>query len=88
MAMLHDDLNLGLGYHQNGNLVQAAQLYQNVLARDPQQVDALHLLGVVAIQQGDPARAVGADRPGDRAEPQHVRLPLQPGRSLSGVGPA
>ncbi len=53
-----DDLNLGLGYHQNGHLAQAAELYQNVLARDPQQVDALHLLGVVAYQQGNPARAV------------------------------
>ena len=58
MALPHDDLNLGLGYHQNGHLAQAAQLYQNVLARDPQQVDALHLLGVVAYQQGNPARAV------------------------------
>jgi tetratricopeptide (TPR) repeat protein len=55
---LIDDLNLGLGYHQNGHLAQAAQLYQNVLARDPQHVDALHLLGVVAYQQGNPARAV------------------------------
>jgi tetratricopeptide (TPR) repeat protein len=55
---MQDDLSLALQYHQNGHLDQAAQLYQKVLANDPQHADALHLLGVVALQQGDLGRAV------------------------------
>lgn len=55
---IQDDLSRAIQWHQNGRLDQAAQLYQGVLARDPTQVDALHLLGVVTFQQGIPARAV------------------------------
>jgi tetratricopeptide (TPR) repeat protein len=55
---MQDDLSLALQYHQNGHFDQATQLYQKVLAKDPQHADALHLLGVVALQQGDLGRAV------------------------------
>lgn len=44
--------------HRSGQLGSAAQLYQNVLARDPDSVEALHLLGVLRHQQGDHARSV------------------------------
>lgn len=53
-----NDLNLALQHHQAGRLDQAARLYQTVLAREPHHPDALHLLGVIAQQQGQPARAV------------------------------
>jgi tetratricopeptide (TPR) repeat protein len=53
-----DDLNAALGYHQRGQLEQAARAYQAILAADPEHADAWHLLGVVAHQQGDHARAV------------------------------
>jgi tetratricopeptide (TPR) repeat protein len=52
-----DDLVLGLQQHQRGALDQAARLYRNVLASQPDHADALHLLGVVAYQQGDYVRA-------------------------------
>lgn len=38
--------------HQGGRCGEAAELYQQVLAADPHQPDALHLLGVVWFQQG------------------------------------
>jgi Flp pilus assembly protein TadD/2-polyprenyl-3-methyl-5-hydroxy-6-metoxy-1,4-benzoquinol methylase len=38
--------------HQAGQLDQAAALYRNVLATRPDNADALHLLGMVALQQG------------------------------------
>lgn len=38
--------------HQAGQLESAAALYRNVLDTDPQNPDALHLLGMVALQQG------------------------------------
>src|SRR5262249_12428861 len=43
---------------QSGQLNQAAQLYQQVLAKEEQNADALHLLGVLHHQQGDHVRAI------------------------------
>jgi tetratricopeptide (TPR) repeat protein len=54
---LLDDLSLGLQQHRRGRLDAAARLYQQVLAARPDHDDALHLIGVVALQQGDPDRA-------------------------------
>jgi tetratricopeptide (TPR) repeat protein len=54
---MNDNLSLGLREHQRGRLDEAARLYRNVLAGQPDHPDALHLLGVVALQQGDHRRA-------------------------------
>ena len=40
----------GLALHQQGQLMQARLIYEQVLAKQPQNFDALHLLGVVALQ--------------------------------------
>ncbi|MDZ5649204.1 tetratricopeptide repeat protein [Nitrospirillum sp. BR 11828] len=45
--------------HQAGALDEAAALYAQVLASAPHQPDALHLLGVLRGQQGDPAAGEG-----------------------------
>lgn len=45
--------------HQSGDLNGAAQGYQEVIAMNPQQADAWHLMGVLAHQLGDFAGAVG-----------------------------
>jgi predicted TPR repeat methyltransferase len=44
--------------HQQGRLQPAQALYRQVLELNPQQFDALHLLGVIARQQGDAASAI------------------------------
>ena len=44
--------------HQAGQLEQAATLYRKVLATHPDSADALHLLGMVALQQGQAKSAV------------------------------
>ncbi len=44
--------------HQAGQLASAAQLYQAVLAQEPANAEALHLLGMLRHQQGAHARAV------------------------------
>src|SRR5689334_1327860 len=46
-------------YHQQGLLDRAGRIYEDVLAGNPNNADALHLLGLVALQQGDPSRAAG-----------------------------
>jgi hypothetical protein len=53
-----NDLNQALRQHQHGWLDPAARMYHDILAVQPDHADALHLLGVVLLQQGDAARAV------------------------------
>jgi tetratricopeptide (TPR) repeat protein len=52
-----DDFASAVQHHLNGGLDQAAKIYQAILARNPRHTDALHLLGVVAYQQGNPQHA-------------------------------
>jgi len=53
-----DILSAAIEKHQAGQLASAAGLYGQLLARDGEHVDALHLLGVLRHQQGDQATAV------------------------------
>jgi Tfp pilus assembly protein PilF len=53
---MQNDLLLGLQYHQRGEFDQAGPIYQDVLARDPDNADALHLLGVLEHQRGEQRR--------------------------------
>jgi Flp pilus assembly protein TadD/2-polyprenyl-3-methyl-5-hydroxy-6-metoxy-1,4-benzoquinol methylase len=53
-ALLHEAFLL----HQRGQLEQAAATCQRILLQEPQQPDALHLLGLIAHQQGNPQAAV------------------------------
>jgi len=53
-----DDLASAIELHRNGQLAAAQPRYQAVLARDPQNADALHLLGVLHHQLGDHPKAV------------------------------
>jgi tetratricopeptide (TPR) repeat protein len=55
---MNNELNMALNYHQRGLLEEAALVYQGLIDQDPNHGDALHLLGVVALQRGQPARAV------------------------------
>ncbi len=50
-------LTSAVRHHRAGRLPQAAALYEQVLALDAHQADALHLLGQIALQQGDTSRA-------------------------------
>ena len=38
--------------HRAGKLAQAQQIYQQILLVDSQQPDALHLLGLIALDSG------------------------------------
>lgn len=58
-ADLQATLRRAYEHHQHGRLHEAQLLYEQLLARDPRQVDALHLLGVLALQQGQPDVAAG-----------------------------
>lgn len=51
-------LPLALQHHRAGRLQDAEALYREILARNPGCVDALHQLGVIALQVGQDAIAV------------------------------
>ncbi|MDP6622166.1 MAG: tetratricopeptide repeat protein, partial [Alphaproteobacteria bacterium] len=53
-----DLLARAVRHHEAGRLAQAQRLYSKVLASQPGQPDALHLLGVIAHQQGRHRQAV------------------------------
>ena len=52
MATISEAMAIALGHHQGGRLQVAEQIYRQILAIAPNQVDALHLLGVLAHQAG------------------------------------
>ncbi|MFA7241910.1 MAG: tetratricopeptide repeat protein [Sulfuricellaceae bacterium] len=54
---LQEVLRLAIQHHQAGQLAQAEALYRRILQQQPQHADALHLLGVVALQVGQYATA-------------------------------
>jgi len=58
MSTVPEALALALRYHEAGNLRQAEQIYHEILQVQPQNVNALHLLGVIAHHVGRSDRAV------------------------------
>ena len=48
----------GLNLHRAGNVKAAAEIYQEVLEKDPNQPDALYLMGCLLHQSGESATAV------------------------------
>lgn len=55
---LLDTLQTAVQHHQAGRLTEAESLYRQVLEAQPENANALHLLGVIAYQQGKHEAAV------------------------------
>jgi predicted O-linked N-acetylglucosamine transferase (SPINDLY family) len=51
-------MDLAVNHHQAGRLAQAEPLYRKVLSIDPNHPNALHLLGLLLAQAGDPAEGI------------------------------
>jgi tetratricopeptide (TPR) repeat protein len=52
LTSIADDLASAVQCQRSGDLDEAARLYEQVLARDPNHVDALHLMGLLRLAQG------------------------------------
>lgn len=57
-AQIHAKLLEGLALQQTGQFAQARDIYRQILKRDPDNFDALHLLGVIAAQTRNFAESV------------------------------
>ena len=58
-ADLHAKLDQAIALHNAGQPEPAAALYREILTRDPNNFDALHLLGIVALQGARFSEALG-----------------------------
>ncbi|MDP1682140.1 MAG: tetratricopeptide repeat protein [Burkholderiales bacterium] len=56
--MTQQTLARAVEHHRAGELAQAEQYYREVLQREPQHPDALHLLGLIAHQRGQHQEAI------------------------------
>ncbi|MCC7370846.1 MAG: tetratricopeptide repeat protein [Chloroflexi bacterium] len=85
-AQVSELLQAAVGGHQAGQLVEAEALYRQVLALDEEQPDALHLLGVLALQVGQPAAAVPLIERAIAHRPNAPTFRLNLGNALLALG--
>ena len=79
-------LEQGLDFHKQGLINEAAQIYADVLSRDPKHPGALHLLGVLFFQSGDAVRAVHLISQAAQFEPKNPVFLLNLGNALQASG--
>jgi protein O-GlcNAc transferase len=65
-------LKIGISHHQSGRLVEAQQLYLQVLKQQPNCIDALHNLGVIACQSQQFAIGIGYFKQALALTPQRI----------------
>lgn len=53
-----DALQVALEHHRANRFLEASEIYQKILEHNPKEPDALHLLGMVVYQTGDPQKAL------------------------------
>src|ERR1700757_3346487 len=63
------DIAQAVTLHRQGRLREAEQVYASILAENPGQFDALHLLGLARHQQGHAVEALGLIGAALRARP-------------------
>jgi protein O-GlcNAc transferase len=56
--LIREIFELGLRHHEASRLGEARELYRQVLGKQPGHVEALHFLGVIALQEGELDEAI------------------------------
>ncbi len=72
MTTIPEALAIAIQHHQSGRLQAAEQIYRQILQAEPNDVDALHLLGVIAHQVGKLDEAVACYRRALVLKPDYV----------------
>lgn len=63
--------NRAIAHHQAGNIGAAEQLYRQILQQQPQNVDALSMMGVICCQRGNLEQGIAIYRQALTIRPQH-----------------
>lgn len=79
-------LRMGFAHHQSGEFDQAQSHYEQALKRDPLQLDALQLLGVLLAQQGNPSSAIPYFEKAIALQPQQPGLAANCARAYFDLG--
>jgi protein O-GlcNAc transferase len=80
------DIDQALAHHQAGRLLQAEAIYRQILQAQPDDADALHLLGVIAHQRGEHEDAVTRIRHAIRINPRVAEYHNNLGEALRALG--
>jgi predicted O-linked N-acetylglucosamine transferase (SPINDLY family) len=83
---LQDVYNQALVLHQRGKLVEAEQLYRQVLAVDARMLAARQMLGVVLVQQGRLEEALAMMQSALALNPRHAGILVNAGNILNLMG--
>lgn len=79
-------LESGLAHHRAGRLPEAESAYRKVLAAHPENIDALHLLGVLAGQCGKPAGGLPLLQRAVALGPGHAEFHRHLAETLAALG--
>ena len=79
-------LDLAVRHHNAGRLARAESIYQQILRADPDQPDALHLLGLIAHQGGKFDRAVDLFTKALTIKPDFAEAHYTLGNAFQGLG--
>lgn len=85
-ASIQQRLAEAMSLHQHGKLAQAEAMYKSILGQDTGQLDALHLLGVLACQTGRAAVGVQLIEQAARANPSHAGYASNLGNGYMALG--
>ncbi|WP_114857485.1 tetratricopeptide repeat protein [Azospirillum brasilense] len=86
MATVQEALGLAVEYHLQGALTEARELYGRILAVEPDQPHALHLLGVLDGQQGRPGEAMARIRRAIASAPDIADFHANAGKLVLAMG--
>jgi Flp pilus assembly protein TadD len=81
-----DTLLLAMHHHQAGRLADAEKLYRQILTADPNNVDGLTLLGIVAYQAGNPTMAIQLIQRAIAIRPGETKCHLHLGIAFDSAG--
>ena len=73
-------------FHQRGQLATAQALYEDILRVQPRHFDALHLLGVIAAQTKNPAKAANLIGKAIEIDPHHAAAHCNRATALQELG--
>lgn len=86
MSTIAETLSVATEHHRAGRVSEAERLYREVLETAPECADALHLLGIVALQSGRMAEAEAHLASAVAASPDDPLYQVNLGHALHGCG--